>query len=70
MVDWSDLAGNRMYPVPARQTRDVGRNIAAFIDHLVVEERVADISQFHLIGISLGGKERLGIFGHIATDKM
>lgn len=54
VVDWSDLAENRMYPVPARQTRDVGRNIAALIDYLVVDEHVAAISQFHLIGISLG----------------
>lgn len=55
-VDWSALASNNFYPVPARQTREVGRYTAELIDYLC-RERGSNVKDFHLVGHSLGEYE-------------
>jgi len=52
-VDWSSIAEDPMYPVPASLTRAVGSAIAAFLDHLVDVTGI-NPSDIHLIGHSLG----------------
>lgn len=47
------MAANNFYVMPARQTREVGTYLAEMIDYLV-EKRGTKISNFHLIGHSLG----------------
>jgi len=52
-VDWSSIADDCNYPVPASLTSAVGSAIARFLDRLVgaTETKPSDI---HLIGHSLG----------------
>lgn len=52
-MDWSSIAEDPMYPVPAYLTRAVGSAIAAFLDRLVDTARIKP-SDIHLIGHSLG----------------
>lgn len=52
-VDWSSIAEDPMYPVPAYLTRAVGSALAAFLDRLVDTARIKP-SDIHLIGHSLG----------------
>lgn len=52
-VNWEEIASNINYPIPARETREVGRYLAELIDYLC-QERGADPRRFHLIGHSLG----------------
>ncbi|CAI6349237.1 unnamed protein product [Macrosiphum euphorbiae] len=52
-VDWSSIADDPMYPVPASLTRAVGSAIAAFLDRLVDSTGI-NPSDIHLIGHSLG----------------
>jgi len=52
-VDWSNIADDPVYPVPACLTRAVGSAIAAFLDRLVYAARI-NPSDIHLIGHSLG----------------
>jgi len=52
-VDWSCIADDPKYPVPAVLTKAVGSAIANFLDHLVDVTGI-DLSDIHLIGHSLG----------------
>jgi len=52
-VDWSRIADDPKYPVPAYLTRVVGSAIAAFLDRLVDATGIKP-SDIHLIGHSLG----------------
>jgi len=52
-VDWEEIAGNTYYFAPVNDIRYVGQQIARLIDLLVIE-RGANISSFHIIGHSLG----------------
>ncbi|XP_060851334.1 pancreatic triacylglycerol lipase-like [Rhopalosiphum padi] len=52
-VDWSCIADDPKYPVPAVLTKAVGSAIANFLDHLVDVTGI-DSSDIHLIGHSLG----------------
>lgn len=52
-VDWRELADNSFYFTPMAQTREVGKKIAEMIDELV-SKKGANITNFHLIGHSLG----------------
>lgn len=52
-VDWSSVADDPEYPVPACLTRAVGSAIAVFLDRLVDATGIKP-SDIHLIGHSLG----------------
>jgi hypothetical protein len=52
-VDWSEMAGDNNYLRSAGSTRDVGRNIANVINHMVTKHD-ANLNDFHIIGHSLG----------------
>lgn len=52
-VDWSSVASNNYYAVPARQTKEVGRYTAELVDYLCLE-RGASTNSFHIVGHSLG----------------
>lgn len=50
-VDWSEMAGDNNYLRSAGSTREVGRNIAAVINHMIVNNK-AKLNDIHLIGHS------------------
>lgn len=52
-VDWGEMAGDNNYLKSAASTRNVGRNIAMVIDHMVTKKN-ARPNNIHLIGHSLG----------------
>lgn len=52
-VDWSPMAQEKNYFSSASATKDVGKNVAGVIDHMVIEKN-ADIDDIHVIGHSLG----------------
>lgn len=52
-VDWGEMAGDINYLRSAASTQNVGRNVAAVIDHMVTE-RNAQLEDIHVIGHSLG----------------
>lgn len=52
-VDWSRVADNILYPVPAFLTVQVGAAIAKLLENLV-NLAVIDPSDIHVIGHSLG----------------
>jgi len=52
-VDWSSIAEDPKYPVPAALTKAVGSAIANFLDRLVDVTGI-DPLHIHLIGHSLG----------------
>uniref|UniRef100_A0A2H8TZ83 Pancreatic triacylglycerol lipase n=1 Tax=Melanaphis sacchari TaxID=742174 RepID=A0A2H8TZ83_9HEMI len=52
-VDWSSIAKDPKYPVPAILTRAIGSTVAKFLDRLVGVTGI-ESSDIHLIGHSLG----------------
>lgn len=76
-VDWSSIADDPMYPVPATLTRAVGSAIAAFLDRLVDSTGI-NPSDIHLIGHSLGAHVvgscgsnfKSGIIGRITGEHL
>jgi hypothetical protein len=50
-VDWSEMAADNNYLRSAGSTKEVGRNIAAVINHMTVHHG-AQLQDFHLIGHS------------------
>lgn len=52
-VDWSKIANNIIYPLPAILTVPVGETIAEFLHHLI-DLKLISTDQIHLIGHSLG----------------
>ncbi|XP_070500866.1 inactive pancreatic lipase-related protein 1 [Chironomus tepperi] len=52
-VDWSEIAADNNYLRSASATKDVGRNVAYVINHMVVYNG-AELKNFHIIGHSLG----------------
>lgn len=52
-VDWNEMASDNNYLRSAGSTRDVGRNIAQVINHMV-SKHDANLKDFHIIGHSLG----------------
>ncbi|CAH1407445.1 unnamed protein product [Nezara viridula] len=52
-VDWSTLAGYKLYPVTTYSVAPVGRGVAKLVKRLM-EARVVSLDRLHLIGHSLG----------------
>lgn len=52
LVDWSTIASNIMYPIPAIETKQVGEHVAKMIDFLA--DNGLDVNKLHMIGHSLG----------------
>lgn len=52
VVDWSEIAGNYLYPIPMAYTKPVGIFYAALVDFVI--DLGTDPKQIHLIGHSLG----------------
>ncbi|XP_014277740.1 pancreatic triacylglycerol lipase isoform X2 [Halyomorpha halys] len=52
-VDWSTLAGYKLYPVTTYSVAPVGRGVAKLVERLL-EARVVSLDRLHLIGHSLG----------------
>jgi Lipase len=52
-VDWGAMADDNNYLKSAGSTREVGKSIAAVINHMAVNHN-AKLKDFHLIGHSLG----------------
>lgn len=52
-VDWSELAAVPWYNSAAKNTKQVSKHLASFIDHLS-SSTDARAEDFHLIGFSLG----------------
>lgn len=51
-VDWSEMAGDNNYLRSVGATKDVGRNVAYVINHMV--NNGASLKDIHIIGHSLG----------------
>lgn len=52
-VDWGEMASDNNYLSSAASTKNVGKNIAMVIDHMV-KERGARLEDIHIVGHSLG----------------
>lgn len=52
-VDWTEMANDNNYLRSAASTRNVGRNLAMLLDHMVTQNN-AKMKDIHLIGHSLG----------------
>lgn len=52
LVDWSTIASDILYPIPAIKTKQVGEHVARMVDFLA--NNGLDINEVHMIGHSLG----------------
>ena len=52
-VDWGEIAFENNYLKSAGATREIGRNVAAVINHMILKHN-AELEDFHIIGHSLG----------------
>lgn len=52
-VDWGEMAADNNYIRSVASTRNVGRNVAMVIDHMVTKRNV-NLQDIHIIGHSLG----------------
>lgn len=68
-MDWSKIAKNIVYTIPAAMTKSVGRVIAEFLDRLV-ELEVIHPSDIHLIGHSLGAHVVGSCGRHLKSGKI
>lgn len=53
VMDWSNIAGNVVYPIPMRATSDVAEYYGQFLNHLIQDGGLKP-KDLHLIGHSLG----------------
>lgn len=67
-VDWSELAGNPIYPWSAGSTKYVGRQIANLLDALIKTYNITG-ERIHLIGHSLGAQV-MGYTGMLTHSKI
>lgn len=52
LVDWSKIASDIIYPIPAIKTKQVGEHVARMVDFLA--DNGLDVNKVHMIGHSLG----------------
>jgi hypothetical protein len=56
VVNWWSLARGPHYGVAAKNTKEVGRSLANFIDNLIQETQGAARRDLHVLGFSLGAQ--------------
>ncbi|XP_023708638.1 lipase member H isoform X2 [Cryptotermes secundus] len=70
VINWWSLARGPRYEVAARNTKEVGRSLANFLDNLIRETQGAARRDLHIVGFSLGAQVAGIAAGQLTTGKL
>jgi predicted alpha/beta-fold hydrolase len=70
VLNWWSLARGPNYAVAARNTMEVGRSLANFLDSLIRETQGAALRDLHIVGFSLGAQVAGIAAGQLETGKL